>query len=80
MDRFSGWPKAFPLSEVSASTIARILIDEIICRFGTPRTLLTDRGSNFKSELLAEVLQILQMKKLNTTAYHEWSNVSTQQF
>ena len=34
------------------------------------RTLLSDRGTNFLSQLVGEVCKLYSIKKLNTTAYH----------
>ena len=45
-------------------------MDEIIPRHGAPRTLLSDRGKNFLSELVKEVCKLHRITKLNTTAYH----------
>ena len=69
-DYLTKWPEAFAVSTIEASTIARLLVDEIVARHGAPRTLLSDRGSNFLSNLISEVCKLLSIRKLNTTAYH----------
>ena len=50
--------KAFPVSSVEATVIARLLVDEIISRHGAPGVLLSDRGTNFLSKVVEEVCKI----------------------
>ena len=66
----SKWPEIFAVPNIDAVTIAKLLTDEIIPRHGAPRTLLSDRGKNFLSNLVLEVCKLYSIKKLNTTAYH----------
>ena len=50
-------------------------------RHGVPKKLLSDRGGSFLLSLISEIYQLLNIKKVNTTAYHpqndglvEWFN------
>lgn len=47
-----------------------MFVEEIICRHSAPRTLLSERGRNFTSSLMKEVCEIVNTKKIFTTAYH----------
>ena len=58
------------MKNIDAVTIARLLTDEIIPRHGAPRTLLSDRGKNFLSNLVREVCNLYSINKLNTSAYN----------
>lgn len=56
-------------------------MENIVCTHGVPAELLSDRGTNFLSNLLSEVYSLLGMHKSNTLAYHpqtdglvEWFN------
>lgn len=69
-DALTRWCEAFPVPSIDAPTIARLLVDEILCRHSAPRTLLSDRGSNFLSTLIKEVCQLMNTKKINTSSYH----------
>ena len=69
-DYLTRWCEAFPVPSVEASVIARLLVDKIITRHGAPRVLLSDRGTNFLSNLVAEVCKIFQIQKVNTSIYH----------
>lgn len=73
-DHFSKYPEAFALPDQKAATVAKVFVEEIICRHGTPEKLLTDQGSNFTSDLLKETCRLLDIKKIETTAYHPQSN------
>ena len=57
-DYMSRWPEAWAVPDTTAETIARLLVDEIIPRHGAPRSLLSDRGKNFLSTLVAEVCKL----------------------
>ena len=80
MDRFTKWPEAFPIPDKRASTIAALLMEKIICRFGAPRTLLSDRGKEFLNEIVKELSVLLDMKKLNTSGYRPQTNGQVEKF
>jgi len=50
-DFFTKWCEAFPTENIKAETIAELFANEIVLRHGEPKYLLSDRGSNFTSEL-----------------------------
>lgn len=70
MDYFTKYPEAFVVSDIKATTIADLLLKEIIPRHGVPKRFLTDQGSNFTSILIAQVCKLLSQKKIFTTPYH----------
>ena len=38
-DYFTKWTEALPLPNIGACTVAKILVDEVLCRFGIPQTI-----------------------------------------
>lgn len=74
------WPEAFAVPNIDAHTIASLLIDNILARHGAPRTLLSDRGTNFLSALVRAVCDLLNTKKVNTTAYHPQTDGMVERF
>jgi len=48
-DCFTKWVEAFPIKNFRSKTVAGILIDQVISRFGVPSELHTDQGRNFDS-------------------------------
>ena len=69
-DYLTKWVEAYPTPDQTAMTIARLFVDNIVCRHGIPEQLLSDRGSNFLSELIQGICDLLGVKKLNTSGYH----------
>ncbi|KAG8229166.1 hypothetical protein J437_LFUL009883 [Ladona fulva] len=73
-DAFTKYPEAIALPNQKTETVARAFVENIVLRHGAPRQLLTDRGTNFTSQLMKEVCKILGIRKLQTTAYHPAGN------
>lgn len=55
---FSKWTEAVPLPNQEAITVARVLVEHVICCFGTPRSIHADQGRNFESNLFGEMFEI----------------------
>ena len=73
-------PEAFAVSTIDAVVIAKLLVNEIFCRHGSPKTLLSDRGQNFLSKLVKEVWKLLSTDKLNTSAYNPMTDGLVERF
>ena len=69
VDYLTKWPEAFATTNHRAETIVELLV-EIVCQHGVPEMLLSDRGSDFLSDLIPAVCSLLNIKKINTSAYH----------
>ena len=67
MDYFTKWVEIFAVPDQTASTTARVLLDEIISRYGCPLMLHSDQGRNYESLVISELCQLLQIKKTRTT-------------
>jgi transposase InsO family protein len=52
IDTFSGWVEAFPTKRETAQVVAKVLLEEIIPRYGIPETLGSDNGPAFISNVL----------------------------
>ena len=70
MDYLTKWAEACAMPDQKTDTIARLLVEHVICRHGIPEELLSDRGTNFLSDLILSICEILGVKKLNTSGYH----------
>jgi hypothetical protein len=75
-DELSKFLVGCPIQKQDAETIAREFVTHVILKMGTPRTVLTDQGTNFKSEIFKTVCKVLKIRKLQTTAFHSESNGS----
>ena len=70
MDYLTKFPECFAMADQEAETVAKILVEEIICRHGAPKQILTDRGSNFMSAVMNQVYQLFHIHKVSTSSYH----------
>ena len=74
VDRFSRWPAAIPLKDISTDTVVNAFAHGWIGSFGIPETITTDRGSQFTSAMWAQLLQTWGINHKMTTAYHPEAN------
>ena len=51
-DYFSKWTEAFPMKDTCADTVADLLVDNIILRFGMPLVIHSDQGREFENGLM----------------------------
>lgn len=74
IDRATRWPEAYPLREITAEEVAKVVYEGWITRFGCPSTMTTDQGRQFESRVFAHLSQLLGIEKTRTTPYHPQSN------
>ena len=75
-DNFTKYSLAIPLPNHQDSTIADAFVKKFICIFGSPKGILTDRGSDFLSNLLKRLGKRFRIKQFRTTAFYPQSNGS----
>lgn len=80
IDRFSRWPEAYPIPDMTAETVAKTIFYEYIPRFGTPEKLTSDQGSQFESKIMEQLCQFMNIKRIRTTAYHPQANGMLERF
>ena len=73
-DHYTKWTECFAMPNMEAKTVAKLLVEEVIFRFGTPYVIHTDQGVQFESNLFQEVCRLLQIQKTRTTPYHPQSD------
>ena len=70
VDVFARYLSAYPVVDASASSTARVLIDNMTRHAYLPTTLITDKGTAFTSRLVVEVAKILGIQNKCATTKH----------
>jgi hypothetical protein len=74
------WPEARAIKDTKATTIAKFIYEEIICRHGCPKVLLSDQGTPFCNELVDSLCQLMNIRHRLSSAYHPQTNGLTERF
>ena len=69
-DNFTKWTESYALADQTATTIAEKIVSEFVSRFGVPRQIHSDQGTNFESNVMAEICKLLGIEKTRTTPLH----------
>ena len=73
------YPEAIPLHSTDAFHIAEELMG-VFARVGIPSEIFTDQDSNFMSQLLTELYQMLHIHPIRTTPYHPQTDGLVERF
>ncbi len=73
-DQFTKVASAFLCPNQSAKAVAHQLWHNYFCVYGFPGRIHSDRGANFESALIAELLNVAGVQKSRTTPYHPMGN------
>ncbi|XP_030839572.1 uncharacterized protein LOC115923285 [Strongylocentrotus purpuratus] len=79
MDYATRYPEAVPLKNIDTVSVAEALFS-IFTRVGFPREMLTDRGTQFVSDVMQEVNRLMSVRHLTTTPYHPACNGLVEKF
>ncbi|XP_040068703.1 uncharacterized protein LOC120841790 [Ixodes scapularis] len=79
VDYATRYPDAVALPSIETERVAEALV-EMFARVGMPREILSDRGSNFTSELMKEISRLLSIRQLHTSPYHPMANGLVEKF
>jgi len=79
-DLFSKYTEAFAAKDQTTETAARLTLEEIMARYGSPNELLTDQGAQFTNETAQIIYKLMDTKKIRTSAYHPQTNGQTERF
>ena len=80
IDRFTRWPEAVPITDISADTVAKQFYSSWISRFGVPEQISTDQGRQFESQLFNSLSRYLGTHKVRTSPYHPIANGIVERF
>lgn len=74
IDRCTRWPEAFPVKDITADTVAKVIYEGWIARFGVCHRISSDQGRQFESSLFSRLMHYMGVEKIRTTPYHPQSN------
>lgn len=57
-----------------SATVAKIIVEEVIAKYGTPSVIHSDQGIQFESQLFSEMCRLFNFKKTHTAPYHPQSD------
>ena len=74
MDYVSKWVEATTCSKNDANTVVGFLQRNILSRFGTPRTIISDGGSHFANKVFDKLMSRYGIKHIMSLVYHSQTN------
>ena len=74
VDRFTRWPVAVPLADMTADSVANALVQHWISHYGCPVTITSNQGTQFESALFEALARLTGAHHVHTTPYHPQSN------
>ncbi|XP_075113301.1 uncharacterized protein LOC107781129 [Nicotiana tabacum] len=69
IEYFTKWVEVKMFKFVTKKVVVDFVHSNIICRFGIPKVIITDNGSNLNSHLFKEVCQQFKITHCNSTPY-----------
>ncbi|NXB55036.1 TF211 protein, partial [Leucopsar rothschildi] len=74
VDHLTHWVEAFPTVRETADVVIKIILEQIIPRYGLVNNIDSDRGPHFTSQILHGVIEALGMKWRLHTPWHPQSS------
>ncbi|KRX49904.1 Transposon Ty3-G Gag-Pol polyprotein [Trichinella murrelli] len=79
-DYFTKWTAAFPLTNMEADTVAKVLMEKYIAYFGAPDCLHSEQGRSFEARVVVELCRLFDIKKTRSSPYHPQGNGQAERF
>ena len=80
-DSLSRWVEAIPVhKDPTSAEIMNIFNEHIVARYGVPRTIVSDRGSNLVGKLNNEIMKHTGVSLHGTTSEHKEANGVVERF
>ena len=74
VDYVSKWLEATTYPKNDANTVVGFLQRNILSKFGTPKTIISDGGSHFANKVFEKLMNIYGIKHIMSLAYHPQTN------
>ena len=73
-DYFSKWIEAEAFTSIKDKDVTQLIWKNIVCRFGIPRSIVSDNGPQFDNQAYRNFCQELKIKNLYSTPRYPQSN------
>src|SRR6266540_2377815 len=80
IDYFTKYPEARALSNANAKSVANFIYEDIICKHGCPRKIISDRGTYFNNQVIEKLLERFKIRHNLSTLYHPKINGLVERF
>ncbi len=78
VDSLTKWAEAMPMPDERAETVARALVEQVVCRLGIPAQVHSDQGRQFEAQVFQEMCKLLGVRKTRTTPMHPQGDGQTE--
>ncbi|XP_030453603.2 uncharacterized protein LOC115675132 [Syzygium oleosum] len=69
IDYFMKWIEANSYANVTAKNVAKFIRRDIIARYGVPKAIITDNGSNLNNKIVDGLLDTFRVRHMNSSPY-----------
>nr|GEU38006.1 reverse transcriptase domain-containing protein [Tanacetum cinerariifolium] len=74
VDYFKKWIEAKPLAKTTGKEVKKFVWENIVCRYGLPKIIVTDNGTNFIHGPFKSWCKKLNITQINTAVAHPQAN------
>src|SRR3954465_10458985 len=80
IDRLTGYPIAVPTPDNTAKSAADAIYNQVICNFGVPRSIHSDKGSHFTAHVFRRLCKRMNIQQSYMTTTHPQGNALPERF
>ncbi len=74
IEYFTKWIEAKPVAHITTHKVQHFMWNNIVCRFGIPKRLVSDNGTQFASQQLGKLCTELCIKQVFPSVEHPPTN------
>jgi len=74
IEYFTKWIEAEPVAQITAHKVQHFVWKNIVCRFGVPRRLVSNNGTQFASQQLGKLCTEVGIKQVFASVEHPQTN------
>ncbi|GJZ42546.1 reverse transcriptase domain-containing protein [Tanacetum coccineum] len=74
IDYFTKWVEAKPLVNITCKEVIHFMMDNIICKYGLPKVIVTDNGAQLVSDPFKSWCTRFEIQQVNAAVAHPQAN------